>query len=793
MLWPEIEAVVYVESVNPSAVLGPHSAGTSTLFQTFIPDAKEVRLRFPAEDKSIKMEQVDENGFFALLNSGKLNSSYEYIAEYPDGRIAKIKDAYQYKVKLDTKALKEIATGKSLRAYEVLGAHKDVIDGQEGITFSVWAPNARRVSVIGKFNNWDGRMHQMDRLEDFGVFTLFLPEVKQGEEYLYEITTRGGVTKTIIDPYSIVVKNTDGWYTSVITELKAIDWSDDKYLKGRDKNDVRASQPLSIYECSLDYFAKEMDSPTYEALGERIIEHILACGYNAVELKPIAEYANADSLGYETIGYYAPTNRYGTYEGFAKMVDAFHKNGIKVILDWTLAHPSSDNYALRKVDGTGCYEHEDPRQGIHPEWGTLLFNYGRGEVTSFLASNAIFWLKEFHIDGLRVDSLASIICLDYGRSSGEWIPNMYGGRENIEATNFLKNLNTIIAKDYPGVITVAEDTSAWQKVTETAKEDGLGFTYKWNVGWREDYLRYISLDPLFRGGSHNDLTLSMIYFYSDRFVLPLSVDKIMDTKLSLAYMMMHPGAKLISAGLDDADSSKKPMDKFVKALNQLYMKQPALYEQDEIEAGFEWINCMDSEKCTLSFMRKGKKSSDDLVVVANFSGIAQSIDVGISAPGKYTRIFNTDATTYGGTSKVKEEPIYSIDEDVDSKPYYIPVTLPALSLSVFAYSQFDENDREYMLTLQQETKKKAEEAKAEAKREEAKAKKAKLKAEAEQKKAEEAAKAAEEAKIKAEEEYKKAEAELKKAYEAMEKAKEAAAKAERAAHRLEVTEAAMKN
>jgi len=791
MNWPDIEAIVYAESINPGAVLGPHSAGNSTLFQTFIPGAKEVRLRFPSEDKSIKMEQVDENGFFVLLNSGKLNTDYEYIAEYPDGKIAKIIDAYQFTYKLDTKALKDITLGKSNNAYEILGAHVTTINKHKGVLFTVWAPNARRVSVVGEFNNWDGRMHQMNKDLDTGVFSIFMPGVQQGDEYLYEIDTKGGLTKTIIDPYSVRVKDTDGWFASVVCDLNEIEWTDASFLKNRDKDNVREAMPFSIYECSLAYYAQDMDKPTYSEIGAKIIEHVKNIRYTHVELKPIAEYENEDSLGYETIGYYAPTSRYGSFVDFAKMIDDFHKAGIKVILDWTLAHPSSNNYALRNIDGTGCYEHEDPRQGIHPQWGTLLFDYGRGEVVSFLKSNALYWINVFHIDGIRIDSLAPIICLDYGRTAGDWIPNTYGGRENLDALEFLKNLNMTISKTHPGVVTIAEDSSAWQKVTETVQEGGLGFTYKWNIGWREDYLKYIGLDPLFRGGSHNELTLSMIYFYSDRFILPLTADSIQDSKLSIAYMMTHPGAKLIGQGLDDSNK-KSSLEKMIKALNQLYMKRPALYKYDDVEEGFEWINCMDSERCTLSFMRKGKTNEDTLIVVANFSGIAQSIDVGIAVPGKYNRIFNTDATTYGGTSKVKEDPIYTIDEDVDSRPYYIPVTLPALSLSVFEYIPFDENDREYMMALQQETKKKAEEARELAKKEEVKAERARRKAESEQKKAEEAARIAEEARKKAEEEYKKAEAELAKAYAAMEKAKEAAARADRAAHRLEVAESVMK-
>lgn len=792
MNWPAIEAIVYAESDRPGDILGPHVTGSSTLYQAYIPDTKEVRLRIPAVDKSIKMEQVDENGYYAALVPGKTPVEYEYIAEYLDGHIVKIYDAYKYTDKTDLKLLKDFALGKNGKAYEVFGAHVAEKDNMAGVVFTIWAPNARRVSVMGDFNSWDGRIHQMNRVEDTGIFNLFVPGAKLGDNYYYEINTKSGLVKTVIDPYSPSITVEDGWYKSVVSNINGFKWSDDEFLKQRDSAKKEKSEPVSIYECDLAMWWASCGTKDYLQLGEKIAAHVSGLGYTHIELKPIAEYEIDESKGYETVGYFAPTSRYGSPEQFAGMIDLFHKEGIKVILDWTLAHPSSANYALRRLDGTACYEHEDPRQGIQPQWGTLLFNYGRGEVVSFLKSNALYWLEVFHLDGLRIDSLASVICLDYGRNYGDWVPNMYGGHENLEALEFIKDLNSTIEKKYPGVITIAEDSSAWPKVTEKVANDGLGFSYKWNIGWRDDYLRYISKDPLFRGGSHNDLTLSMVYAYSDRFVLPLNVSEIEDAKLSLAYMMTHPGIKLVGSGLDIAIDKKNQIDKLVKALNQFYIKHPALYELDDVEEGFEWINCMDATSCTLSFIRKGSKASDTLVVVANFAGIDQDIDVGVSVPGKYTRVFNSDATTYGGASKVKENAIYTIDDDVDGRPYYIPVSIPALSLSIFSYNPFDKDDRDYMLSLHEEAKRKADEAKSVADKEELKAKAAQKKAEAEEKKAKAAAQAAEEARIRAEEEYKKAEAEMEKAYKAMEKAKEAVQKAEMAAHRLRVTEQSMK-
>lgn len=803
MNWPEIEAIVYAESDRPSDILGAHAAGTSTLYQTIVPGAKEVRLRIPDEDKSIKMEQVDEQGFFALLKTGKPVSNYVYIAEYEDGRIEKIYDAYSFCPKLDKKKCTKFASGETEEAYELLGAKQAAFDGVEGTVFSIWAPNARRVSVIGDFNNWDNRVNQMNR-EDYGIFIIFIPGVKAGSKYLFDIMTKGGNSKKVLDPYAKEAVKEDDIFYSVVAADDEIKWNDKKYMSERGVVKDSTHRVISIYECDLATLAQKSGA-NYVKIAKELAKQVVDMGYTHVELKPVAEYEAEESLGYETIMYYAPTYRYGKAGEFAEFVNIMHENNIGVILDWTLAHPYGAANALGVLDGTSCYEHSDSRKGIHPQWGTLLFNYNRGEVRSFLKSNAFYWLNNFHIDGLRIDSLASVLCLDYGRNNGEWIANMYGGHENLEAVDFIKDLNASIAKKYPGVLTIAEDSSAWPRVTSSPEEDGLGFTYKWNIGWRDDYLRYIALDPLFRSGSHSDLTLSMLYCYSDRFILPLNgeCDKLYDIapgneeskeaqlRLSIAYMMMHPGAKLISDKLQNNENESAEISKLIKNLNKMYKEKTFLHELDDSESGFEWINSMDSSRSVLSFMRKGEKEKDFIVVCINFAGIDQTIDIGVPIPGKYSRILNTEWVTYGGLSKIKEDPCYSVDEETDGRLYHITSKLPALSLSVFGYDNFDKSDREYMAKLHEDAIAKAREAKELAEEEERKALKAEKKAEEEQKKAEEALKAAEEARQKAEEMRDLARNEMEKAALAAQKAQEAARRAEIAAHRLKITEESM--
>ena len=568
MNWPQIEGIIYSEADDPHAVLGAHVVGNSVLVQTFQPGAKSVRLQPLEGDKSYKMEQADEEGYFALLLPGKTVPAYEYIVESENGSLRKVKDAYNYAPQITRQDTEKFNAGIHYLIYEKLGAHPMKIEGMEGTYFAVWAPNALRVSVAGDFNGWDGRVHQMRRLWDSGIFELFIPDVKEGDCYKFEIKAKGGLTFMKADPYGFGAQLRPE-SASIVRNLDGFAWKDSKWIKERP---VRQAQdkPMSVYEVYLGSFDKPKDGRefyTYRELAPKIIDYVKKMGYTHIELMPVMEHPLDESWGYQVIGYYAPTSRYGTAEDLMFFVDEMHKAGIGVIFDWVPAHFPRDTYGLSGFDGTCLYEHQDPRKGFHPHWGTLIYNYGRPEVTNYLIANALYWVEQYHADGIRIDAVASMLYLDYGKNDGEWVANIYGGNENLEAVEFIKHLNSMMKKRNPGVLMIAEESTAWPKVTGTFDEDGLGFDLKWNMGFMNDYLSYISTDPYFRSGCHNDLTFSMIYAYSEKFMLVLSHDEVVHGKktllgkmpgerrkqfanlrLTFAYHMTHPGKKLLFMG-----------------------------------------------------------------------------------------------------------------------------------------------------------------------------------------------------------------------------------------------------
>ncbi len=796
MNWPRIEGIIYSEEDNPHEILGPHVTGKSVLFQTFQPGATDVTIIVGPENKSHKMEMVDEAGYFACLVSGKIPEKYEYQVTYSEGNTVLIKDAYQYSVGMEAKEIEKFNAGIHYTIYEKLGAHPMTIDGVFGTFFAVWAPNAVRVSVVGDFNHWDGRTHQMRRSKDGGIFEIFIPDVKDGDCYKFEIKAKGGLTYLKADPYAFS-QQLRPETASIVRDI-SYSWKDQKWMKERQKQ-AEENAPISVYELYLGSFKKNADTDAYlnyRELAVELVKYVKEMGYTHVELMPIMEHPLDASWGYQVIGYYAPTARYGTAEDFMYFIDTLHQAGIGVILDWVPAHFPRDTYGLSQFDGTCLYEHADPRQGFHPHWGTLIYNYGRPQVSNYLIANALYWVEKYHADGIRMDAVASMLYLDYGKRDGEWIANIYGGNENLEAVEMLKHLNSIMKKRNPGVLMIAEESTAWPRVTGKLDEDGLGFDLKWNMGFMNDYLSYISYDPYFRAHHHNELTFSMIYAYSENFMLVFSHDEVVHGKSTLigkmpgvledkfanlrityAYMMTHPGKKLLFMGQDIAEfrefdetrqtewpllqyDSHKGINRLIKDLNKLYQEKPALYSLDTRPEGFEWINCISPEKCMVSFMRKSDKPEDTLVVTVNFANVEQEFVVGVPLEGKYKEILNTDAKCYGGLGRVNGKAKFVSETEVDGKPFSFTMKAAPLSASIFAFVPYTEKEK------QQIAKKKAEmEAQARAEAARLVAEEAKRQALAAQEEALAAKKQAEEAVEKAKEAQRKAEKEMLKAKE----------------------------
>lgn len=741
MNWPRIEAVIYSEEDAPHEILGPHMVGLNVLFQTFMPDAFAVNIIYEKHEKKFPMELVDEAGFFACLFTGKIPEDYEYEVTDQKGNITYVKDAYRYFMDLSPKDIDKFNAGIHYTVYEKLGAHPVENEGVQGIYFAVWAPNAARVSVVGEFNHWDGRIHQMNRNTDSGIYSLFIPDVQKNACYKYEIKTKSGITFLKTDPYAVESQLSPDT-ASVIKEL-SYQWHDEEWIQNR-TNQQAEEAPINIYELYLDSISnnkKTKEYMNYRELTPIIIKNVKELGYTHVELMPIMEHSNDDSLGYQVIGYYAPTARYGTADDFMFMIDELHQAGIGVILDWVPACFQPNAEGLAGFDGTCLYEHQDPRKGTNPKWGTLLYNYGRPQVSNFLIANALFWVEKFHADGLRMHAVASMLYLDYDKNEGEWVANIYGGNENLEAIEMLKHLNSIMKKRNPGVLMIAEESSAFPNTTGKLDEGGLGFDLKWNDGFTNDLIDYLSYDPYFRAHHHSELTLSMIYAYRENYVLPFAYlfmnngqvdllekmpgteeEQLANLRMAYAYMMTHPGKKL---NYLDQNSSHKEINKLIKELNALYTNKPALYQLDSTPNGFEWINNISSEKCMISFMRKTDKIEETLVVVANFANIEQTFQIGVPYEGKYKELLNTDDKRFGGEGRTNSRAKSTTNDTVDDRAYSFKMNAAPLSLCIFSYEPFSKKDelQIHKRKEQQEAKKRVQEAmqKAEAAKKEAEA------------------------------------------------------------------------
>ena len=723
MDWAEIEAVMYSEEKYPRNILGPRMTEDGLLIQCYFPGFDAVSVRTPNTDETYAMIQ-EEEGYFAALIPVEAVVPYEFIA-VRDGVESVWKDAYAYPCQITEKEEQQFNAGICYNIYEKLGAHPMTVDGTDGTYFAVWAPNAMRVSVVGDFNDWDGRRHQMHCQDASGIFELFIPGIQAGEIYKYEIKAQGGLTYLKADPYANASELRPN-NASVVADLRNYEWRDQKWMKERKKLQSEKN-PMYIYEMHLGSWRKPDDGRyfyNYREIAPMLVEYVKEMGYTHVELMPVMEHPLDESWGYQVTGYYAPTSRYGTPEDFMNFIDTLHEAGIGVILDWVPAHFPRDTFGMSAFDGTCLYEHLDPRKGAHPHWGTLIYNYGRPQVTNFLISNAIFWAEKYHADGIRMDAVASMLYLDYGKNDGEWVANIYGGNENLEAIEFLKHLNSVFKKKYPGVMMIAEESTAWPKITGDLDDDGLGFDYKWNMGWMNDFIGYMKNDPIYRGSHHGELTFSMIYAYSEKFLLSLSHDEVVHGKCSLlnkmpgelpqklanlraayAFMAAHPGKKLLFMGQDFAQPEEwseqtglhwellqqtehKQMQEYMKALLAFYKSHPALYERDFVPEGFEWINFTEWEKNIVSFLRKTRKSEEMLLVVCNFSDVTyEDYQVGVPYAGKYKEVFNSDAKNFGGEGVTNPRVKMTKKEECDERKYSIRIKVPALGVSIFSYTK----------------------------------------------------------------------------------------------------------
>lgn len=618
------------------------------------------------------------------------------------------------------------AQGTHYDIYKKLGAHLSVEDGVQGVYFGVWAPNAAQVNVIGTFNEWNEESHPMQKLGEGGIWGLFIPGVEEGTMYKFLIYAGDGRKLYKADPFANYAEYRPGT-ASIVTDITGFDWRDSKWMEARDKKDMN-KEPMAIYECHIGSFMKHPNNGTaegfynYREFADRIIEYLKEMKYTHVELMGIAEHPFDASWGYQVTGYYAPTSRYGTPEDFAYMVNYLHKQKIGVILDWVPAHFPRDAHGLAEFDGGCVYEYADPKKGEHPEWGTKVFDFGKSEVKNFLIANALYWVEHFHIDGLRVDAVASILYLDYGRENGQWIPNIYGGNKNLEAIEFFKHLNSVVLGRNHGAMMIAEESTAWPKVTGKPEEDGLGFSHKWNMGWMNDFLEYMKLDPYFRKWNHNKMTFSMTYAYAEKYILVLSHDEVVHLKCSMinkmpglyddkfanlragyAYMLGHPGKKLLFMGQEFAqlqewseareldwyllaEDKHQQMQNYVKALLHLYKKTPALYDADQDPCGFEWINADDADRSIFSFVRHSKDGKSNLLFVINFTPVARpDYRVGVPKRKQYRLVLDGDAAEFGGNTTERPVVYKAVKSECDGREYSFAYDLPAYGIAIFKF------------------------------------------------------------------------------------------------------------
>ena len=718
--WMEVDALVQGIHNNPHHILGMHECIDDLYINAYLPGAKVVNAIEVSTRKKYTLVSERVPGFFSVVIKDKKPFEYKLNVRFDNGDEVTYFDPYVFEPVIDPIDISLFNEGKHYSIYEKMGAHPMTVDGVEGVLFAVWAPNADRVSVVGNFNNWDGRRHPMRKLDYSGIYELFIPGKLVGEIYKYEIKAKSGQVFMKSDPYAFSSEVRPA-NASRIVDI-SYKWKDTTWMEKRETKDTDA-QPMAIYEMHLGSWKRPTDGRefyNYRDIASLLADYLLMMNYNYVELMPIMEHPYDPSWGYQVTGYYAPTSRYGSPADFMYFVDYLHSKGIGVILDWVPAHFPKDEHGLGRFDGTALYEHEDPKRGEHPHWGTYIYNYGRNEVRNFLVANALYWAEKYHIDGIRIDAVASMLYLDYGRGDGEWLPNIYGGNENLEAIDFIKEVNSKMHELHKGVIMIAEESTAWPMMTHPVEAGGLGFDYKWNMGWMNDFLNYMKLDPLYRKYHHNDLTFSMVYAYSEKFILVLSHDEVVHEKGSMiakmpggyedkfsnlrvayGYMMTHPGKKLLFMGQEIAQFTEFNenaevdwslfefdahvfMQGYVKELNELYKTEPALYELDSSPEGFTWINCNSANTSLLSYVRKGKKESDTLLIICNFTPMEhKAYKLATPSGGRWQEIFSSDNNRYGGEGRNNKTVKQAKKAECDGQEHYISVTVPPLSISVF--------------------------------------------------------------------------------------------------------------
>ena len=716
----------------PKHLLGNHDYGDGQVIMVYRPHAEKVCVVSPTGKNRDEMECLSDGvyGFYSAKKKYK-GTKYRIETTYQDGTTVVTADAYAFNSQITDFDTYLFAEGKHYDVYEKFGAHPMTIDGVKGTYFAVWAPHARRVSVVGDFNMWDGALNPMQMMQTSGIYELFIPDVAPGAVYKYQILTRDGEILYKADPYGNQCQvRPDN--ANVVADLTGYKWKDTDWIENRKQQtrETELKKPMAIYECHLGSWKKKIEDSdfgfyTYRELAKMLCDYVKKMGYTHVELMGIAEYPFDGSWGYQVTNYYAPTSRYGSPEDFMYFVDHMHENGIGVILDWVPAHFPRDAHGLGRFDGMPLYEHPDSRRGEHPDWGTYIFDFGRNEVSNFLTANALFWVEKFHVDALRVDAVASMLYLDYGKQDGQWLPNKDGGNENYDAIELLRKINTVMEERNPGAFLIAEESTAWAGVTAPASMKGLGFLYKWNMGWMNDFLEYMKMDPYFRSFNHNRLTFSLSYTYAENYVLVISHDEVVHLKCSMlnkmpgvekdkfanlrtayGFMYGHPGKKLLFMGQEFGQLREwsearsldwflldqplhKKMQKWVADLNHMYTTYDACYYNDNNQMGFEWTKVDDANTSIIAFVRRGKTVKDQLLFVCNFVPVERKdYWIGVPCLTEYEEIINSDAKIYGG-SGTKNGKVKAFEEKCDRMPYAISIDIAPLSMMVFRYDYVD--------------------------------------------------------------------------------------------------------